>query len=123
MTHAEAILWERLRDRKCAGYKFRRQASIGWYVVDFLCMAQSLILEVDGSIHEKQQQYDREREGDLKERGYRIIRFSNEDIVYDLDGVVKKIEYFCQNRFLRSEEYSPSPGGRKGGAEGEGVGG
>jgi len=54
MTEAEVLLWNALRGRKCNGLKFRRQVPIAWYVVDFLCMEKSLVIEVDGGIHDEQ---------------------------------------------------------------------
>lgn len=91
MTDAESILWKELRSRKCNGFKFRRQVPIAWYVVDFLCMEQSLVIEVDGGIHSEQKQYDAEREEDLQNRGYHILRFTNEQIVQNLPSVLNTI--------------------------------
>ena len=91
MTEAESILWNALRARKCGGLKFRRQVPIAWYVVDFLCMEKSLVIEVDGGIHDDQQQYDAEREEDLHSKGYRIIRFTNEQVMQNLANVLRQI--------------------------------
>ena len=91
MTEAEVLLWNALRGRKCNGLKFRRQVPIAWYVVDFLCMEKSLVIEVDGGIHDEQQQYDLEREEDLRNRGYYILRFSNEQVMNNLSDVLLKI--------------------------------
>ena len=75
--------------------KFRRQSPIGWYVVDFLCMEKSLIIEIDGGIHEKQRGYDREREAILRERGYRILRFTNAEVLRRLPSVLHAIAQTC----------------------------
>ncbi len=94
MTEAEKILWEALRDRKCAELKFRRQVPLSWYVVDFFCMERSLVVELDGPIHEQQKQYDQEREEELNLKGIRVLRFRNEEVMTDLSGVLRRIEEF-----------------------------
>jgi very-short-patch-repair endonuclease len=91
MTEAETVLWNALRARQCHGLKFRRQVPIAWYVVDFLCMEKSLVIEVDGGIHNEQEQYDSEREEDLRKKGYHILRFTNEQVLNDLPKVLSVI--------------------------------
>lgn len=76
MTRAETVLRNAVRNRRCNNLKFRRQVPIAWYVVDFLCMEKSLVVEVDGGIHNDQKQYDSEREEDLQNKGYKILRFT-----------------------------------------------
>src|SRR5687768_7995127 len=61
-TASEAILWEHLRGRRLSGYRFRRQQPIGPYVADFFCSTAGLIVEVDGAVHDQQQEYDLERQ-------------------------------------------------------------
>ncbi len=95
MTDAEKILWEALRGRRCAGIKFRRQAPIKHFIVDFLSLEHSLIIEVDGPIHNQQKEYDRDREKVLQERGYTILRFTNKEIVERLDTVLEIIRLAC----------------------------
>ncbi|MFA6039408.1 MAG: endonuclease domain-containing protein [Candidatus Peribacteraceae bacterium] len=94
MTDAELYLWAALRNRRFRQYKFRRQVPIGAYVVDFLCMAHHLALEVDGPIHEKRErkEYDRNRDACLWELGCRTLRFKNEEIMTDLPSVLCRIE-------------------------------
>ena len=94
-TIQEVILWSRLKDKNL-GYKFRRQQSIGKYVVDFYCPEKKLIVEVDGSQHaDKQKSYDVERDKYLKSLGFKVLRFGNDDINNNIEGVVIKIkEYF-----------------------------
>ncbi len=91
-TQAEALLWACLRAKRLEGYKFRRQHIIGTYIVDFYCPKCKLILEVDGSIHQARQIYDQSRECNLIARGYKILRFTNEEVLNDTDEVLKKIK-------------------------------
>jgi len=92
MTPAEKILWRELRANKL-GVHFRRQQVIAGFIVDFYCHSASLVIEVDGSIHDVQEQKenDIEREKALKEMGLRIVRFRNEDISMHLSTVLKRI--------------------------------
>lgn len=62
MTEAEMMLWEALRDRSCAGFKFRRQVAIEWFIVDFLSVQHDLVIEIDGGVHTRQRAYDQERD-------------------------------------------------------------
>ncbi len=81
MTGEEKILWEKLRSKKL-GFKFKRQYSIGPYVVDFYCSAKKIAIEVDGEVHGTNTaiEYDKEREEFIKSFGIKIIRFSNEEV-------------------------------------------
>ncbi len=110
MTPAEKRLWFELRGHKLAGVKFRRQAPIGEYVVDFLCFERKLVIEVDGSVHDTQKQYDQEREEALRSWGYTILRFSNEDVLKNLPSVLRTI----------LQHVTPLPVGER--AVGEGTG-
>jgi very-short-patch-repair endonuclease len=89
MTDAERVIWDHLRNRQLEGFKFRRQASIGSYVVDFLCAEQSLIVEIDGGQHSAEGDAARSRYRET--RGYRILRFWNHDVQEALDGVLQTI--------------------------------
>jgi very-short-patch-repair endonuclease len=89
-TKTEATLWEKLR-RNQLGYKFRRQVPIGPFVVDFLCAAADLVIEVDGPIHASQQSADIERQALLETLGLCFIRVSTEDVEYRLPEVITKI--------------------------------
>jgi very-short-patch-repair endonuclease len=91
MTTAERILWESLRNRQLHNCKFRRQTPIDEFIVDFLCIEKKLVIEVDGSVHEHQKTYDKEREDMLRSRGYTIIRFSNDDILTNFSATLSKI--------------------------------
>ena len=93
-TEAESYLREMLRDKKMDGYKFRRQHIIGKYIVDFICLSKSLIVEVDGGYHDSpDQQYDDSvRTAFLEGHGYKVIRFRNEDVVANTDFVLQSIK-------------------------------
>lgn len=93
-TEAESYLWEMLRDKKMEGYKFRRQHILGKYIVDFICLSKSLIIEVDGGYHDTpDQQYDDAvRSAFLEKLGYTVIRFKNEEIVANTDDVLQEIK-------------------------------
>ncbi|MDD5055919.1 MAG: endonuclease domain-containing protein [Candidatus Peribacteraceae bacterium] len=91
MTPAERVLWEALRNRKLLGLKWRRQANIGHFVADFLCAEHLLIVEVDGGIHESQEDYDRLRTEVINRHGYRVIRFRNEEVLFGLTAVLERI--------------------------------
>ena len=88
-TDAERRLWHELRGRRLEGYKFKRQWSLGPYVVDFCCWERRLVVEVDGGQHSEEA--DRDRPGWLKRNGYRVIRFWNHDVLANTDGVVQVI--------------------------------
>jgi len=89
-TKPENLLWFHLRNKKL-GYKFRRQFSIGNYVVDFYCHDLKLIIEVDGVDHINKFDYDIERQKFLKEKGFKIIRYSNKAIISELNFVLDDI--------------------------------
>ena len=88
-TPQEIILWSRLKNKRL-GYKFRRQHSIGKYIVDFYCADKKLIIEVDGSQH-IDSAYDAEREVYLKNLGFEVLRFWDNDVNNNLEGVLLKI--------------------------------
>ena len=92
-TKAEAVLWSQLRNRKL-GYKFQRQFPIKYFICDFCCRSKKLIIEIDGEIHNQpnNQEYDQERERILIHLGYKIIRFSNNDVLNNLNSILKTIQ-------------------------------
>jgi very-short-patch-repair endonuclease len=90
MTPAEKILWNELRGNKLEAH-FRRQQVIAGFIVDFYCHAAGLIVELDGSVHDKQIEEDAQRDKVLKEMGLRIVRIRNDEIVRDLSAVFGKI--------------------------------
>ncbi|MBI3957064.1 MAG: DUF559 domain-containing protein [Candidatus Kerfeldbacteria bacterium] len=93
-SKAEKALWGVLRNRRFFGRKFRRQHGIGPYIVDFFCPKELLILEVDGDTHfsPEQRQYDDARTSFLAKLGLRVIRFRNDEVLEDLEGVLKRLE-------------------------------
>jgi very-short-patch-repair endonuclease len=96
MTPAEQILWERLRNRRLAGFKFRRQHPINACIVDFYCATARLVIEIDGGIHLQQVKADDNRSQALEEQGYQILRFTNGQIETDLEIVLSTIQNACQ---------------------------
>lgn len=96
MTPEEKIRWKHLRTNKLNGFHFRRQQIIHGYFADFYCHQHELIVEVDGGIHEFQQDYDADREAYLNALGFRIIRFTNEEVNRDLKSVLQKIVNECK---------------------------
>ena len=92
MTPAEKKLWQRIRDGQLGGAHFRKQHAVGHYIVDFFCAKSKLVLEVDGDTHAEQVEYDAERTQWLNEqKQYRVIRFGNNEILQNIDGVLEKI--------------------------------
>ena len=90
-TDAERVLWFRLRDRRLNGLKFRRQMPIKTYVVDFYCESARLIVELDGGHHAERGGQDAKRTADLEAYGYLVLRFWNNDVLSNIDGVVETI--------------------------------
>ena len=93
MTPQEVIVWSRLR-RGQLGYKFRRQHGIGNYTVDFFCAEKNLIIEIDGFQH--MNDYDKKRDEFLRENGFTVLRFWNNEVNNNLEGVIQKIISFLQ---------------------------
>ena len=91
MTPAEEVLWSELRTNRHGGWHFRRQQIIDGFIVDFYCHAASLVIEVDGGVHEKQKEYDHERDAVLLARGLKIIRFSNDQVMEDTQSILAEI--------------------------------
>ncbi len=90
-TETEHRLWSRLRARQVNGAKFRRQHVIGPYIVDFCCIENRLVVEVDGSQHTRQPETDRRRTSYLEGRGYRVLRFWDNEVMCQLEAVLEKI--------------------------------
>ena len=90
-TEAEKVLWRKLRARQLEGYKFRRQQPIGHYIVDFVNFEKGIIIELDGGQHATDRESDTEREAWLRGEGFQIIRFWNNDVFQNLEGVLEVI--------------------------------
>lgn len=95
MTPAEKIVWKHLKANRLNGFHFRRQQIVHGYFADFYCHQHELIVEVDGGIHEQQKEYDAEREAYLIALGFRIVRFTNEEVHKDLKSVLQRIAEEC----------------------------
>lgn len=93
-TGHEDLLWRKLRNRAFAGLKFRRQQPIDGYIADFFCFEKRLIIEIDGAVHLKPDQilYDQERDVHLRNQGFRVVRFTNDQIEKDMNGVLQLIQ-------------------------------
>lgn len=90
-TDAERRLWRVLRDRQLGNVKFRRQYVIGGYIADFACPEQKLIIELDGGQHADQVGYDSRRTKEIEAMGFRVLRFWDNEVLLNTDGVVEVI--------------------------------
>ena len=92
-TYAEVFLWQQVKNKKLAGKKFRRQTSIGPYIVDFYCPEEHLIVELDGEVHYNDEGviYDKQRTKYLESLGLKVVRFENQDVLRNTDYVLNKI--------------------------------
>ncbi|RVC58364.1 MAG: endonuclease domain-containing protein [Mesorhizobium sp.] len=100
MTEAEDRLWHELRDRRLDRIKFRRQVPVGKYVADFVCFEAGLIIEIDGSQHAELES-DRGRAVELESRGFRVLRFWNDDVLKDLNAVCDTIIAYVRDVSLQ----------------------
>ena len=110
MTPPEKLLWSRVRNRGLEGFKFRRQDWIGPFVADFVCWQARLIVEVDGSQHGDQIDYDESRDEYLAREGFKVVRFWNNDVTADLDAVLESIRAHLLDR-VPSPSHGASPRG------------
>jgi len=103
---AERVFWRAVRMRQLDGHKFRRQQPIGDYIVDFICLEQKLIIELDGEQHAMQPQkdHDEKRDAWLESRGYRVVRYWNHEIYKNLHGVLTEV-----STYLCDPSYGPPP--------------
>jgi very-short-patch-repair endonuclease len=110
MTDAERRLWSKLRNRRFGNFKFRRQVTLEPFIVDFVCMEQKLVLELDGGQHTLRQEYDAERTHWLEQHGFHVVRFWNHQLWEDSDAVDELI-WTELHRLVngRGEERTPSP--------------
>jgi very-short-patch-repair endonuclease len=100
-TDAEKLLWQRLRNRQLEGFKFRRQQTIGRYIVDFVNFEKRLVVELDGGQHAIEKDKDEKRDAWLKGEGYAVLRFWDNKVFENLEGILEVI---------RRSLLSPSPG-------------
>ena len=99
LTKPEKILWNELKNRKLLGLKFRRQHPLHFYIADFYCHKQRLVIEVDGGVHllEQHKENDENRTAELERYGVRVIRFTNDQVINSTDEVKQAIIRFVQN--------------------------
>jgi very-short-patch-repair endonuclease len=90
-TDAEQRLWYHLRAHRFMGLKFKRQKPLGRYIVDFVCLERRLIIELDGGQHAEQAAYDQHRDAWLRSQGYTVLRFWNNEVMQQLEGVLEQI--------------------------------
>jgi very-short-patch-repair endonuclease len=93
-TDAEKLIWRHLRAKQMEGLKFRRQQPIGNYVVDFICLEKSLVIEADGGQHADNTN-DEERDARLTSEGFKVLRFWNNEVLTNMEGVLEEIRGNC----------------------------
>jgi len=103
-TDAESLLWYHLRDRHLSGHKFRRQHPMGVFIADFVCIERRIVVEVDGGQHALQGEEDKRRSAYLKSKGYRVVRFWDNEVLKDTQAVLEAIL-----RTIESDTPSPRP--------------
>ena len=108
-TDAEKVLWKHLRLRQVEGHKFRRQQPLGPYIVDFVCLDRKLIVEVDGGQHLEQSASDAKRTAWLEGRGFRLLRYWNDQVLKEPEAVTEAI----WNAMNPPAQPSPTKGGRE----------
>ncbi len=118
-TKSEEIFWQRVRNRQVAGIKFRRQVPIHGFVVDFACLENRLVIEIDGGIHslETVQTRDRDRDAKLTSIGFQVMRFSDRAIFEELETVVSLIKDYLRNPYPLTpapSTYRSTPKGARG---------
>jgi len=96
-TDAERLLWKRLKAKQLNGLKFRRQEQIGRFIVDFVCHEKSIIIEADGSQHALEKGKDQERTQWLNSQGFIVLRFWNNEILMNIEGVMEAIRMQCDS--------------------------
>jgi very-short-patch-repair endonuclease len=94
-TDVERLLWQRLRNSQIEGVKFRRQQPIEEYIVDFVSFSPKLVIELDGSQHAENIAYDERRTACLRKNGFIVLRFWNNDVIENIDGVLEVIRQHC----------------------------
>ena len=90
-TNAEKLFWWHVSNRQFQGAKFKRQVPMGNYIVDFVCHDMKVIVELDGGQHALQEQQDRMRTNELQNQGYQVIRYWNNDVLSNIEGVMKNL--------------------------------
>jgi leucyl-tRNA synthetase len=107
-TEAEDIFWQAVRNSQL-GFRFRRQHTIGKFIVDFVCLEKKLVVEIDGGIHDSQKREDEERTNILEHEGFRVMRFTNDDVLNKLSIVLQNIKAELSFENFSNSEGVPSP--------------
>jgi len=107
-TNVAKLLWQRLKGRQLEGYKFRRQQPVGSYIVDFINFEKRIIIELDGGQHAIEKDMDKKRDNWLKVEGYKVLRFWNNEIFENIEGVLEVIR-----KKLLPPSLNPSHQGRE----------
>ncbi len=110
-TDVERAFWLKVRDRRLDGFKFRRQATVGPYVADFLCVEAKLIVELDGGQHNEEA--DRNRTSFPRGHGYRVLRFWNHYVTHNMDGVLMTVLDVLHERRKTLTQPSPANAGER----------
>ena len=97
-TDAEKFLWTHIRNRQLEGWKFRRQTPVGKYIVDFACAELRLVVEIDGGQHSEQVLYDLGRTRYLQSKGYKVVRFWNNEVLGNIEGVLESLTLTLSQR-------------------------
>ena len=110
MTHQERKLWSIIKNRQFFEYRFRRQFPIGQYIVDFICREKKIIIEIDGGQHNEQQniKYDNKRTEYLNSEGYKVVRFWNNEIDNNIEGVYERLKLVFGVYNVTPSQPSPS---------------
>ena len=114
MTDAEKAMWRILRGRQLAGLKFRRQEPIGGYIVDFVCFSPRVVIEIDGGQHNKASSYEDRRTDFLRREGFEDLRFWNNDVLQNTDGVLEEILNTAHRHPQEPPHPVPLPSGERG---------
>ncbi|MEL7738708.1 DUF559 domain-containing protein [Citromicrobium bathyomarinum] len=110
MTEPETRLWLELRSGRFHGIKFRRQKVIGPYIADFAANDPKLVVELDGDTHATRSEYDAERTRSLEAQGYRVVRFSNAEVMGNMGGVLQRLGEIVE-MLRKAPPPTPSPEG------------
>lgn len=97
LTDTEQVLWKYLRANQMEGLKFRRQEPIGNYIVDFICYEKRIIIEVDGGQHSVNKEKDNKRDKWFKEQGFKVLRFWDNEVLTNIEGVLEVLRDSCLN--------------------------
>jgi very-short-patch-repair endonuclease len=117
-TSAEATLWNLLKNNQIAKLKFRRQHSVGPYVLDFYCPKLKLAIELDGEVHNRQQDYDEKRTSFLTEiKNIKVLRFENRTVFENAEQILKEIEEYAQSYVLSTTPPAGHPSSQEEGNE------